>query len=190
MFHSSRKDSNDSVDVLLMGSSDNVLHLSIYDFFEIGDFKTEDIFASKSTYKLVQHCSHPYSSTHGLLFTQSLLARTRIFLVPLDLKLIHDTGRYLALIASKSTQLQNILRYIQSTQIHIYNEFNLSQDLPSKFIRNIEEALQEKNQCSFVTAAYHLVATGDCYPVVKEWLVDELSDRVWPSCLALIIEFS
>ena len=178
MFHSSRKDSNNSTDVLVLGSPDGVLHLSIYDFFEIGDFDIEEIFKGKETCTLIQHCSHPYSSTHGLLFIDSSSPKTKLFVVPLDLRLIRDTGRYLSLIASKSTQLQNVLRYIQSTQAHIYSEFNSSQDLPAKFIRNIEETLQDKNHCSFVNAAYHLVATGDCYPVMKEWLVDELGDRV------------
>ena len=178
MFHSSRKDSNETADILLLGAPDSALHLSIYDFFEIGDFKINDVIKSSHSYELIQHCSHPYSSTHGLLFAESSPFNTKYAFVPLDLKLIRDTGRYLSLIASKSTQLQNLLRYIQSTQVQIYNEFKSSQDLPAKFIRNIEETLQEKDQCSFVNAAYHLVATGDCFPAVKEWLVDALGERV------------
>ncbi|KAI9849162.1 MAG: hypothetical protein M1837_005392 [Sclerophora amabilis] len=50
-------------------------------------------------------------------------------------------------------------------------------DLPSRFIRNIDESLEEGYRCTFVQAAYHLVVTGNCYPPVKEWLVEELAER-------------
>ena len=127
---------------------------------------------------ITQHTSHPYSSTHALLSVNLADKNIELRFLPLDLRLIPETGRYLSLLAAKSTQLHNILRYIQEVQAQIQSEFKASQDLPSKFIRNIEEALQEQNQCSWVQAAYHLVVTGICYPSVKEWLVDELGERV------------
>ena len=99
-------------------------------------------------------------------------------MTPLDLRMIPETGSYLPIIASKSTQLQNLLRYLVATQDQMYKEFKSSQDLPARLMANIEETLQEKNQCDFRSAAYHLVATGHCYECVKEWLVDELRDTV------------
>ena len=45
-------------------------------------------------------------------------------------------------------------------------------------MRNIEETLSEKDEGTFAAAAYHLAATGDCYASVREWLIDELGDRV------------
>jgi anaphase-promoting complex subunit 4 len=173
LFHSSRKEERDSADVLLVGLDNGTLHLSIYDSFELGKFH-----ASQHQQQLLKHASHPYSSTHALLMQEKKHNDTVLSFVPMDLRLITDTGRYLSLIASKSTQLQNLLRYILATQVQIYNEFKATHDLPGKFIRNIEESLQEKNSCSFVNAAYHLAATGNCYEAMKEWLVDELGDRV------------
>ena len=99
-------------------------------------------------------------------------------MTPLDLRLISSTGRYLSLLASKSTRLHNILRYMQQVQKQIYSEFKASQDLPRRFVRNVEEALQETHDCTWMQAAYHTVVTGHCFPQVKEWLVDEMGERV------------
>lgn len=95
--------------------------------------------------------------------------------------MISSAGRYIALLASKSTQLHNVLRYIQQVQKHIYSEFQSSQELPRRFMRNVEESLAESHDCTWMHAAYHLVVTGNCYPPVKEWLVDEMGDRVRPT---------
>lgn len=150
--------------------------MRIYDSFHIGVFH---VGPWESAFELLKHASHPYSSTHALLYFTQYDGRDNLILVPLDLRMIPETGNYLSLIASKSTQLQMLLRYLIATQIQIYKEFSTSQDLPKRFIANIEEALQEKNQCNFVTAAFHLVATGDCYEAMREWLVDELGERVF-----------
>jgi anaphase-promoting complex subunit 4 len=58
------------------------------------------------------------------------------------------------------------------------NEWRSAQDLPSKFIRNINETLEEECQCDWVHAAYHLIVTGNCFTPVKEWLINELTERV------------
>ncbi|MCJ1475454.1 hypothetical protein MMC13_004116 [Lambiella insularis] len=177
IFHSSRKGFDESADVLLIGYDDGTIHLSLYDFFEIGTFNTIQISPHHVRSKLLSHSSHSLCFTHALLVTNSSISQDELYFVPFDLRLIPETGRYLALLALKSTRLQNVLRYIKEVQVQIYREFNASQDLPRKFIRNCEEALQEKDQCDFVTAAYHLVLTGNCFPSMKEWLVEELGDR-------------
>jgi anaphase-promoting complex subunit 4 len=174
MFHPSKKDGNDTVDVLVVAFEDGSVHLSIYDFFEIGGFVAP---CGGPNLRIVHHCSHPYSSTHGLVVADNEEAPKSLEFAPLDLRLIPDTGRYLSLLASKATQLQNLIRYIREAQTQIHSEFKSSQDLPSRFIRNIDETLQEKESTSFTNAAYHVVATGDCSPSMKEWLVDELGER-------------
>lgn len=182
IFHSSKKDFDESADVLVVGYDDGTIHLSLYDFFEIGTISTLQISPDHVNSRLFSHSSHSLCSTHALLVMNSSKSQDELYFVPFDLRLIPETGRYLSLLASKSTRLRNVLRYIREAQIQIYREFNASQDLPRKFIRNIEETLQEKDHCSFVTAAYHLVVTGNCFPLMKEWLVEELGDRVcWGS---------
>lgn len=161
-----------------MGFEDGTIHLSIYDFFEIGNFKLPHSFQDSRNCKPLLHCSHPLSTTHSLLVSTTGDDREGLLVVNLDLRLLSNGGRYLSSLASKSTQLQNILRYISQVQRQLYDDFKTSQDFPRRFIANIEEALQEQCDCSWVQAAYHLAVTGHCYPQVKEWLVDQLGERV------------
>lgn len=123
----------------------------------------------------IMHCSHPYSTTHSMLCSTTLGDEEGLHVVPLDLRLLSNAGRYISLLASKSTQLHNVLRYIYQVQRQMYNDFKVSQDLPSRLIANIEESLHD---CSWIQAAYHLAVTGNCYPGVKEWLIDQLGERV------------
>ena len=178
LLHPPKREVDESTDVLLMGFDDGTIHLSINDVFEIGTFSTRQITPQIGQSRMIRECSHPYSSTHALLIQSLSVNVSELHFVPFDLRLIPETGKYLSLLASKSTQLHNLLRYIQEVQNQIYSEFRASQDLPQRFMRNIEETLQEKSQTSFVTAAYQLVATGICGALMKEWLVDELGDRV------------
>lgn len=101
-----------------------------------------------------------------------------IQLVPFDLRLVSIAGRQLSLLASKITELHSLHRYLRQIQDQLSIEIRASQDLPSRFMRNINETLLEKSDCTWVDAAYHLAATGHCYPEIKEWLVDGLGERV------------
>lgn len=178
LFQPLRTDSTESADVLVMGFKDGTIHLSIYDFFEIGSFNLQQAAPSLRDSRPLLHCSHPYSTTHSLMVSGLSSGESTLYVVPLDLRLVSTAGRYLSLLASKSTQMHNILRYLHQAQREIYSEFQAAQDLPSRFIRNIEDTLKEKCEYTWVHAAYHLVVTGNCLPGVKEWLVDELGERV------------
>ena len=179
LFHSSGQDSRDSADVLLLGFEDGTTHLSIYSTFSIGPFDSSYINEAAGRGSIILHASHPQSSTHALLAQFSVDAEHGLYLIPLDLRLMTDTGRYSSLLASKSSQLILLIKYIEAVQLHIESEFKASQDLQRRFIHNIEEPLQEKCHCTWVQAAYHLVVTGHCHPPVKEWLVEELAERVF-----------
>ena len=167
--------STDSADILVVGFEDGTVHLSIYDFFEIGSFDLLQVCRGFQDCTPILHCSHPYSTTHSILCSLTLRDQRGIYVVPLDLRLLSNAGRYISLLASKSSQLRNVLRYIYHVQRQMYNDFKASRDLPGRFIANIEESLQD---CNWTQAAYHLVVTGNCYPGVKEWLVDQLGERV------------
>ncbi|KAJ6156202.1 Anaphase-promoting complex subunit 4 [Penicillium chrysogenum] len=161
IFHSS-KDTNDSVDVLSVGFDDGTVHLRIFDCFEIGSFPVG---------------SFP-RSTHALLTSPvNGGARGPLELVTMDLRFITKSGRYLSLLASKTTQLQNLLRYIGQVQRQIEIEWKNAQELPARFLRSVNEELQEKCQCDFITAIYHLVVTGHCFEPMKEFLTDIVGER-------------
>ncbi|KAK6822583.1 anaphase-promoting complex component Cut20/Apc4 [Apiospora arundinis] len=59
--------SSDEVDVMIVGSDDGSIHLSIYDSFVIGTFQFKAP-KDKTPLKLSAHASHPYVSTHSLIF--------------------------------------------------------------------------------------------------------------------------
>ena len=96
----------------------------------------------------------------------------------MDLPFISTSSKYLSQLASRSTALQDLLRYIHQVQALMKSEWKSTQDLPGKFLRNINETLKENGNRNIIQALYHSVATGHTFPEVKEWLVDELSERV------------
>lgn len=178
MFQPLTTGSTDAAEVLVIGFEDGTIHLSIYDCFDIGSFNLHQAPRGFRNCKPLLHCSHPFSTTHIFLVRDVVEGHEELHVVPLDLRLISTAGRYLSLLASKSTQLHNVLRYIHQVQRQMYSDFKASQDLPKKFIGNIEETLREQSDCNWMQAAYHLVITGHCSAEVKEWLVDQLGERV------------
>ncbi|OJD22627.1 hypothetical protein ACJ73_06023 [Blastomyces percursus] len=173
IFHATNKSTGDFVDVLLAGFDDGTIHVRIFDCFDVGSFHVGSSLGGSTASKILLHASHPISSTHSLLFS----TENGLRLVTLDLRFITKSGRYLALLASKITQLQNLLRYIKQVQAQIQLEWKNAQDLPGRYIRCVTEDLQDKCTCDFVTAAFHLLVTGDCFQPLKEFLVDVLGDR-------------
>lgn len=168
----------DAADILVVGFEDGTVHLSIYDFFEIGRLNLQQACHGFQECRPISHCSYPRSTTHSMLCSTAVGDQDSLHIVPLDLRLLSNAGQHLSLLASKSTQLHNLLRYISQIQRQMCNDFKASQDLPSRFIANVEELLQEHHVgCNWMQAAYHLVVTGNCYPGVKEWLVDQLGER-------------
>lgn len=179
MFHSAAKNT-DTVDVLLVGFDNGTVHLRIFDCFEIGSFEVRASVKDPTSCQLFKHSSHPLSSTHALLASTPPAGDTSrsLHLITLDLRFITRSGRYLSLLAYKTTQLQNLLRYIGQVQRQIELEWKNAQELPARYMRSINEDLLEKCHCDFVTATYHLVMTGDCFPPLKEFLVDIVGERV------------
>lgn len=166
---------NNAVDVMVVGTREGTIHLSIYDSFVIGSFPSP-VVVDYNPAHLTRHASHEKYSTHSLLMRSA--SSDHLFLVPMDLRFISASSEYLSLLASKSTAFQNLLRYIHQVQLLMVSEWKTTQELPSRFLRNINETLGEKGNGDIVQALYHSVATGHTYPSVREWLVDELSERV------------
>jgi anaphase-promoting complex subunit 4 len=166
----------ESVDVMVVGTKEGTIHLSIYDSFVVGSFKSPVITGDSSTAYLALHASHKQCSTHALLMQNSQSNGT--YFVPMDLRFISASSDYLSVLASRSTALHNLLRYVHQVQNLMASEWKATQDLPNRFLRNINETLQEKGGRNIVQALYHSVATGHTFPDTREWLVDELAERV------------
>ena len=167
---------NNSVNVMVVGTKEGDIHLSIYDSFELGSFKSPITINGASSH-LIRHASHESFSTHGLLMRPTRPDASLHF-VPMDLRFISASSDYLSILASRSTALGNLLRYIHQVQLLMIGEWKATQELPSRFLRNINETLGEKDNRDIVQALYHSVATGHTFPAVREWLVDELAERV------------
>lgn len=179
-------DSN-KVDVTMVGTNDGRIQISIYDSFTIGSFRLAipDRQPSSKNYtaEACAHSSHPDISTHVLLFktevNESVAGYPAVYMVPVDLTFVHSCPVNLSLLASKTTMLQNILRYIKQTQVHMVGEWKSTRELPARFMTGIQEDLEKQPKGrNIVQALYHTVVTGHVYPPVKEWLVDSLAERV------------
>lgn len=178
IFHAQNKGTSDSVDVLLIGFDDGTIHLRIFDSFQIGALQIGGSLGNPSSCRALLHASHPFSPTHSLIMLTPADTRSQLNLITLDLRFITESGRYLSLLASKTTLLQNLLRYINQVQKQIQLEWKNAHEIPGRYMRNINEDLEEKCHSDFVTAAYHLLATGDCSETLREFLVDQVGERV------------
>ena len=186
LFHSHHLRDHNAVDILLSCYQNKAISAMIYDSLEIGRVTIPEEWRLGDC--RIQHCvSHPYTTNHSLLIEYSeqktlskgdIASRQRIAFATLNIRFIQSAGMYLPMIVSKTTQLQNLLKYIHQTVKSMVAFWQQAKDLPSRFIRNISESLAEKSEPDLVQSLYHLAMTGDCPPTIKEWLVDELAESV------------
>lgn len=188
IFAPMKPEDNDVVDVMVVGMIDGTVHLSIYDSFPIGIFDVPVKLCPNptSSQEIVEdvamclHASHPEVSTHALLMRGGLGEVRTLYIVPMDLRFVSHSPVNLSLLASKTTTLQKLLRYIKQTQIHVANEWQSTRELPARFLRSVQEDLgrMESGPDNIVQALYHTVLTGHVYPPVREWMVESIGDRV------------
>ena len=130
---------------------------------------------------MLQHIIHPLSSTHALIVqTSKKKGDEELHVLALDLNFIpQTTPYYLSTLATKSTQLLNLLRYLMQIALHLSIELRGAFDLPNKFIRNINDTLAQSSDgpTNFITASYQLVVTGECSDELRDWMIDEIGER-------------
>ncbi|KAI1458241.1 anaphase-promoting complex, cyclosome, subunit 4-domain-containing protein [Annulohypoxylon moriforme] len=174
---------SDKVDVMIVGTNDGQIHVSIYDSFIIGTFNyaLPQPSGRNIPLQLCRHASHPDLSTHILVFKPSKDDKvSTMYLIPMDLTFIHSSPENLSLLASKTTTLQKLLRYVKQVQMHMIHEWQSTRELPTRFLNSINETLRESGNYGKMTigqALYHSVVTGHTFPDVREWLVDQLAER-------------
>ncbi|ETN46305.1 uncharacterized protein HMPREF1541_00489 [Cyphellophora europaea CBS 101466] len=180
------KDDNDMVDVLLTSSRDCMLHISMFDSFGVGSVDVAQALPKGlKGVKIVHDANHPFFSTHFLVMmaipdgpSNAQTGGESLHLISLGLRFITQTSYNLPILATKATQLQNLLRYLTQVSNQLSAEVRTAFDLPSRFVENVNETLAEDNQsANFMTEAYHLIVTGTCNDKFREWLVDQVADR-------------
>ncbi|KAI0395355.1 anaphase-promoting complex, cyclosome, subunit 4-domain-containing protein [Xylariaceae sp. FL0594] len=183
LFRPFSQDGSDRVDVMIVGTSDGHIHVSIYDTFVIGSFHyaLPPSFGKQRELQLCDSASHPELSTHMLVFRPSSEEKSKtLYIVPMDLTFIHSSPENLSLLASKTTTLQKLLRYVKQVQSHMIHEWQATRELPRRFLASINETLREAGSYGDMQigdALYHSVVTGHTFPEVREWLTDQLAER-------------
>ncbi|KAK4044627.1 anaphase-promoting complex, cyclosome, subunit 4-domain-containing protein [Parachaetomium inaequale] len=177
VFRSCKAEDADDVHVMIVGTADGGIHLSINDSFVIGTVKHAP--RGDGIFQLCGHGSRPEASTHMLLLRSQAVDDTALYLVPMNLTFLDHSPVNLSLLASKSTTLQNLLRYLKSAQSHMVSEWQSTRELPRRFMAGVEDDLKKlpNGDMTVVQALYHTVVTGHVFEPVKEWLVDTLGDR-------------
>ncbi|TQV92594.1 anaphase-promoting complex component Cut20/Apc4 [Cordyceps javanica] len=178
LFQTPKRSEYDQVNVMVVGTSDGKLHLSIHDSFVIGVFPAPSLGALVAP-RLVFHAACSTVSTQALLMADDTNDPAEIHLVPMDLPFVYSSPINLSLLASKLTTLQTLLRYIKQTQLHMLTEWKNARELPSRFLKSIQGDLEElqSGPRDIVAALYHTAVTGHAYEPLREWLVDSLSER-------------
>ncbi|KAK5989342.1 Anaphase-promoting complex subunit 4-like protein [Cladobotryum mycophilum] len=178
LFQTPKRDTYDQVNIMIVGTSDGKLQLSIYDSFVIGSFPCPAL-DSKTTPHMIHHASHPTVSTHALVFAEKRVEPEELHLVPMDLPFLSYSPINLSLLSSKITTLQTLLRYLKQTSLHMAVEWKNAKELPTRFIKAVQVDLEEMESGprGIVPALYHTVLTGHAYPPLREWLVDSVAER-------------
>lgn len=179
LFQALQPEDYDQVNLMVIGTSNGQLQLSIYDSLTIGTFPCPSLNTSTPS-RLIYHASHPQLSTHMLLLAEEPTDPQVVDLVPMDIPFIASSPINLSLLASKLTTLQKLLRYVKQTQLHMQVEWKNSRELPARFLRSVQGDLEnmESGPRSIVPALYHTAVTGHAHEPVREWLVDSLAERV------------
>ena len=172
--HNSNERHLTEIDVLLLCHGDGRVRIVLYDTLSIGTISTPKSW-DLETIKYLQHTCHPFSPTQMLLVETS---GSQVSLIPLYLKFLQSAGVHLQLIESKTAQLETLVQYIGECLLAMYHHWNHAQELPGKFMSLINETLEEGDNPTLVQCFFHLAVTGNCPPIIKEWLVDQLAERV------------
>ncbi|KAJ4304232.1 hypothetical protein N0V88_001845 [Collariella sp. IMI 366227] len=175
VFRTCKAEDADDVHVMVVGMADGGIHLSIYDSFVIGTLRYSP--RGDGVFQLCGHSSQLEASTHMLLLRPRDGDGTALYLVPMDLNFLHHSPVNLSLLASKTTTLQNLLRYLKQTQSHMVSEWKSTRELPARFMLGVQDDLKKIGDMTVVQALYHTVVTGHVLEPVKEWLLDSLGDR-------------
>ncbi|KAL6895150.1 anaphase-promoting complex, cyclosome, subunit 4 domain-containing protein [Trichoderma evansii] len=183
LFRTPKRDTYDQVNVMIVGTSDGKLQLSIYDSFIIGTFPQplldSPAAAPSGTMHMIHHAAHPRTSTHSLIYAEKQNEPQELHLIPMDLPFLSFSPINLSLLSSKLTTLQALLRYLKQISLHMQVEWKNARELPARFLRSVHGDLEEMNggPKGIVSALFHTALTGHAYTPVKEWLVDSLAER-------------
>lgn len=197
IFHSSKQSTESSTtEIVVTAQSDTHIHIRIFDSFEVGDIDISQAARSLPNTqfgRIERIVTHPLSQALYLIVQEPQELHSRAsrshaksakgppahHLIRLNLEFLQHSVSSLPILATKATQLQNLIRYLQQIEAQMAREAKSAFDLPARFIRNLEEDLKEQDGegSTFETSAYNTLLTGQVHGKFKEWLVEILGDR-------------
>jgi anaphase-promoting complex subunit 4 len=194
-FDSMQRKDRLAADVMFVGHSGGRNRVTVDDILEIKytpDFPGEGIEwpmeeEDETPHSLVplMYASHPRSKHHAILRAErddgaseggdQGLKNLHISLF--DIPLMSSGGSHLHLIVSRTAQLRDLCGYISCSIVSAKSDWTTHTNLPSRFMENVNETLEEKGEGVLEDNLYHLAMTGNFTPTILEWLRDELAER-------------
>lgn len=168
------------LDTLFLTYDDGSVHLILYDALNLGCVGLPAEWKVKRL-NFLKHVSHPFGCSHMFLTgipSEKANISPKIALIPLSLRFLPSAGSLLHLIESRTAQLETMVQYVSECLLALHHHWKHANELPKRFMEGINETLAEKQDPTLVQSLFHLSATGDCPPNLKEWLVDILAERV------------
>lgn len=130
---------------------------------------------SPNTCQLIRHTASSDLSTQSLMLVQSSTGHLQF--TTMDILFIHQFGQYLFQLASTSTRVQALLRYMSETVRALQTEFKTMNDLSRRYVRAISNEAEDAGS-EVGLEFFEFLVTGLPSPVLKEWLLDVLMERV------------
>ena len=185
-FDSAQRKDKLAADVMLIGHSDGLVRLIIDDILEVSLPQDDDRKALDSAREHLLYTSHPQSPHHALLVASvdpadvgdATKGYNRLSLSLFDIPLLSSGGSHLHLIVSRTAQIRDLCNYISYSILCAKADWSTHTTLPSRFMENINETLEEKGEGTLEQNLFHLAMTGSFTPTMLEWLKDELAERV------------
>ncbi|KAH0286301.1 hypothetical protein KCU62_g6841, partial [Aureobasidium sp. EXF-3399] len=133
----------------------------------------------------VMYTSHPRAKHHAILRAdrddETLEGDDQglknLHITLFDIPLMSSGGSHLHLIISRTAQLRDLCGYISCSIVSAKSDWTTHTNLPSRFMENVNETLEEKGEGVLEDNLYHLAMTGHFTPTILEWLRDELAER-------------
>lgn len=164
-----------NLDVLLIGEERGKLLLNVFDSFLVGTMELSSLCSQLNEYStLICHRATSNLSVHALLLKDTTDGRTQF--ATMDILFIHQFGQYLHQLASTSTKVTALMRYMHETVVSLQTEFKTMNDLSDRFVSIIDEDLQK--DCSEIgLELFEYLVTGIPSSTLKKVLLDVLPER-------------
>lgn len=172
-------------DVKLISHRDGRVCTYLYDDFDAGDYH---LFATvMQDAQITRHSSHIDSDCHSLLIrntangelsNETAAVEGGLSLTLLQLNAVGQSSIFSEYVVQLTTRMTALVQYLLLSAASMRLAWSASQDLPKRFMSNVNESLAEEKQPSnLIQSFYHTCLTGDCPPVVQDWLKDQIGER-------------